>query len=44
MLQLLGRIKIASGDITLLAVDAIVNAANKSLLGAVVLMVLFIKR
>ena len=33
MLQLLGRIKIASGDITLLAVDATVNAANKSLLG-----------
>ena len=33
MLQLLGRIKTASGDITLLAVDAIVNASNKSLLG-----------
>ena len=33
MLQLPGRIKNTSGDITLLAVDAIVNAANKSLLG-----------
>lgn len=33
MLQLPGRIKNTSGDITLLAVDVIVNAANKSLLG-----------
>lgn len=36
------RIHVVQGDITKLAVDVIVNAANPSLMGAAVLMALFI--
>lgn len=36
------RIHVVQGDITKLAVDVIVNAANPSLMGAAALMALFI--